>query len=126
MTQAHLESLYQEELYKIKPKVLVVIPRPWASLSQDEITLLGKILNAVKLSLSSVQIITRPEFAVTDVEIFQPSHIIAFGSLLKDSAKMYEGHTVSGIPVVVAHELSALDDTRKKNLWTSLKQLFHS
>ncbi|WP_276374030.1 hypothetical protein [Chryseolinea sp. H1M3-3] len=127
MAQPHpLENLYQEELYKIHPKVMVVVPRPWKDLSPDEISLLRKIFNAVKLSLDAVQIVNAKQFSVDDFKTFQPLCIIAFGSTLKDSSRMYENVLVGGIPVVMAHELRALDDATKKSLWTILRQVFHS
>jgi hypothetical protein len=127
MTQAHpFENLYTEELYKIHSKVLIVISKPWSEMQDEEIILLGKILNAVKLSLAAVQVVTRTEFIIEDFKPCQPSCIIAFGATLKDSTKMYENLSIDGIPIVVAHEFDQLDDTRKKNLWLTLKQVFHS
>ena len=88
--------------------------------------LLGKILNAVKLSLASVQIITRTGFSLADFKVYSPSAIISFGVPLKNSTKMYEGLLIEGTSVVVSHELGELDDTRKRNLWLTLKQVFPS
>ena len=91
MTQTYpLENLYSEELYNLPPKVLIVISKPWSEIQEDEKTLLGKILSAVKLSLSSVQIINRVEFGVEDFNAYRPACIIAFGATLKNSTKMYE------------------------------------
>ena len=127
MTQTHLlENLYSEELYKIQGKVLVVMSKPWSKVQDDERILLGKILGAVKLSLSSVQIVDRSEFAVADFRAYRPSCIIAFGAALKNSSKMYEKVTHEGTSIVVADELGQLDDLRKRNLWLTLKQVFHS
>jgi hypothetical protein len=121
-----LTNLYPEELYKIKPKVSVVIAKPWNKLTEDETTLLQKILAAVKLSLPAVQIITREEFSLDSFRNNPPSHIIAFGAAFQNSDKMYENISVDGTSVVVAHDLGLLDDARKKNLWITLKQIFHS
>jgi hypothetical protein len=127
MAQANpLELLYQEELYKIKSKVLVVIPRPWEQLQEDETLLLQKVLTAVKLSMASVQIVTKQDFDIQEFEVYQPSFILSFGAVLKGSDKMYENLLVDGTPVLVSDELRQLDDVRKKNLWTMLKQAFHS
>ncbi len=125
MTSKHpLESLYTEELYSIRSKVLVIISKPWSEIRDEEVALLGKILNAVKLSLAAVQVVTRTEFSLEDFKLYQPTCIISFGAHLKDSTKMYEALTVDGTPIVVAHELNQLQDTRKKNLWLTLKQVF--
>jgi hypothetical protein len=103
-----------------------VISKSWSEMQDEEIILLGKILNAVKLSLAAVQVVTRRAFSAEDFKFFQPACIIAFGATLKDSTKMYENLTLDGIPIVVAHEFNQLEDTRKKNLWLTLKQVFHS
>ena len=127
MTETNpLESLYSEELYNIPPKVLIVISKPWSEIQEDEKTLLGKILGSVKLSLSSVQIINRVEFGFDDFNSYRPVCIIAFGATLKNSTRMYEKITAEGCAIVVADALDQLDDLRKRNLWITLKQLFHS
>jgi hypothetical protein len=127
MTQTHpLETLYSEELYNIRGKVLIVIAKPWSEIQESERTLLGKILGAVKLSLSSVQIINRAEFSVADFKTYQPSNIVAFGATLKNSTKMYEKIMMEGSAIVIADALDQLNDSRKKNLWLTLKQVFHS
>lgn len=118
--------LYQEEIYKISPKLLIVIDKPWSEVSVDENILLEKILKALKLSVASVQILTSFEFSIEDYRVFAPSFIIAFGSKLKSSNKMYEEVQIDGTTVVVAEALDQLDDVKKRNLWLTLKQLFHT
>ena len=127
MTQTNaLENLYSEELYHIPPKILIVISKPWSEIQEDEKTLLGKILNSVKLSLSSVQIVNRAEFGFEDFTTYRPAYIIAFGATLKNSTKMYEKITAERAAIVVADELRQLDELRKRNLWLTLKEVFHS
>jgi hypothetical protein len=121
-----LKSLYQEELFQITPKVLVIISKPWSALNNDEVILLGKILHAVKLSLAKVQIMTRIEFSVDDFKIYRPTYLIAFGARCKDSAEMYENLSINEASIVVAHDIDQLDDARKKRLWQTLKQVFQS
>ena len=127
MTQTHpLENLYSEELYNLPPKVLIVVSKPWSEIQEDEKTLLGKILGAVKLSLSSVQILNRAEFGAEDFKAYGPACIIAFGATLKNSTKMYEKIAAEKTAIVVADELRQLDEVRKRNLWLTLKEVFHS
>jgi hypothetical protein len=127
MTQTHpLENLYQEELYNIRGKILVLVRKPWSDIQEDERTLLTKILSSVKLSLASVQIIHRAEFDAVDFSAYRPDYIIAFGSSLRSSNKTYERVVQNDVAIVVADELDQLDDVRKRNLWLTLKQLFHS
>lgn len=124
MTSTFLESLYQEEIYKINGKVMVILPKPWESISDEEKILLSKILWAVKLTLASVQIITRQAFVLEDFKAYSPVCIIAFGASLKNVTTMYEHISMNNISIVLADELHRLDDQKKRNLWLTLKQLF--
>jgi hypothetical protein len=126
MTQTLLQNLFQEEIYKIDPKTLVVIDKEWSEISTDECILLEKILKALKLTLASVQILSRSEFLPNDFRAFAPANIIAFGSKLKNSEKMYEGIQIEGTTIVVADALDQLDEAKKRNLWLTLKQVFQS
>jgi len=126
MAQTHLESLYTEELYKIKSKILIVTPKSWTDVQESERVLLGKILGALKFSLSSVQIMNQEQFVAEDFKVYQPTCIIAFGAVLKNSTKMYEKLVDDGVAIVVAHGLEELDDVRKRNLWVTLKQVFQT
>jgi len=115
---------YQEELYKIHPKVLVVIPRSWAEISEEEKALLNKILGSVKQSLARVDIVTLKTFSPEELSAYGASRIISFGSTLKASAKLYEHLTIDQSQVIVAEDFPLLDDAKKKSLWLALKQMF--
>ena len=127
MTQTSLlQNLYQEEIYKIAPKLLIIIDKQWSEVSIDEIILLEKILKALKLTLASVQILTRSKFLPNDFQAFTPDYILAFGSKLKDSERMYEAIQTAGTTVVLADALHLLDDAKKRNLWLTLRQVFQN
>lgn len=119
-----LETLYTEELYKTQPKVIVVLAKPWNEVSEDERTVLSKMLLAVKLTLASVQIITMREFSINDLSALNPSKVLAFGASMKSQTKLYEYFTVDGVSTIIAESLEKLDDTKKKSLWLALKQMF--
>lgn len=121
-----LQNLFQEEIYKINSKLLVVINKEWSEISTDECILLEKILKALKLNLASVQILAKPEFLPNDFRAFAPAKIIAFGSKLKNSQKMYEGIQIEETTVVVADALDQLDEVKKRNLWLTLRQVFQN
>ena len=121
-----LQNLYQEEIYKIAPKILIVIDKQWSGVSIEETTLLEKILKALKLTLASVQILTRSEFLPEDFQAFSPKYILAFGSKLKMSERMYEAIQTDGITLVVADALDLLDEEKKRNLWLTLRQVFQN
>jgi hypothetical protein len=125
MTQSILRNLYQEELYRLPGKVIVVISRPWEEITLDDRTLLSKILGSMKLTLASVQIKISQEFSIEDFYPLAPTYIIAFGATLKNSSnKKYEHLSIEDISVILADELNELDDLKKRSLWLSLKQIF--
>ena len=122
-----IEHLYQEELYKLGPKVLVIIPGPWEALSEADQLLLSKILGSVKQTLASVQVLTLSEVETEDLLFYRPSRIIAFGSSIKISGKSiqpYKSFVHDQVIVLQADSLDQLDDVQKKNLWIGLKEMF--
>ena len=123
----HIEHLYQEELYKLGPKVLVIIPLPWDTMSESDQLLLSKILGSVKRTLASVQVLTLSEAETDDLLFYHTTRIIAFGSPLKVSGKSilpYHSFRHDQAIVLQADSLDRLDDTKKKNLWIALKDMF--
>jgi hypothetical protein len=118
------EQIFLENLYLIKGKVLIVLPKPWQLHSAEEITLLTKILGSVKLSLEAVQIIYKEDVTLSELSIYQPSAIILFGVNFTPSIKSFSSETIDGITIIHAEALSSLDDSKKKNLWGALKHGF--
>lgn len=121
---AALENLYHEDLYQLPPRVLIVLSDRWEDVSEENRTLVAKILSSVKLSLPLVQIITRSEFSPEDVAAFAPTRIIAFGATLKAPHKLYENTILGTTSVIAADALTQLDDARKKSLWQALRVMF--
>jgi hypothetical protein len=122
-----IEHLYQEELYNLGPKVLVIIPLPWDTLPEADQLLLSKILGSVKRTLASVQVLTLREAETDDLLMYRPSKIIAFGSSLRVSGKTvqsYKSFMHDQVVVLQADSLDQLDDAKKKNLWNMLKEMF--
>ena len=122
-----IEHLYQEELYNLGPKVLVIIPLPWDTLPEADQLLLSRILGSVKRTLASVQVLTLKEAETDDLHMYRPSTIIAFGSPLKVSGKTiqpYKSFRQDQVVVLQADSLDQLDDSKKKNLWNTLKEMF--
>jgi hypothetical protein len=122
-TSPAIESLFQEDLYLIPSRTLVILEKDWHSYNEAEQLLLSKILGSVKLNLASVQLVTRSRFTADSVASYAPKQIIAFGST-SGSLKKYESTQLEGVNVVLADGLDQLDDARKKSLWTALKQMF--
>jgi len=116
--------LYQEEVYGLKPKVLVILGKDWSDVSTAEQLLLSKILESVKLSIAAVQIITIESFDLHDIVAYNPAQLISFGSKFKRAASLYEIITIEGASIILADPLDHLNDATKKSLWGALKQMF--
>lgn len=118
------QFIYTEELYQLPNRVIVLLPVPWAALSEDDVVLLRKILASVRVSLESVQIITNPEINVSSLRIFNPSLVVAFGTQFTPAVTSYQSLEQDGVRLIQSDSLSQLDDVKKKNLWNALKQAF--
>lgn len=118
------QFIYTEELYKLPGRVLVLLPVPWETLSEDHIALLTKILGSVRLSLAGVQLVCREKVNADELDVFNPSVIISFGSQLHPTPEMYSVTERNGIRIIQSDPLNLLDDTKKKSLWNALKQAF--
>lgn len=124
MAESVFESLYQEEIYLVRPRALILIDKPWEHVSQDERVLLAKILGSVKLTLSTVQILHRESASLNELAPFNPERVIAFGTRVSPVHKKYEYLPVDGFHVIASDSLSMLDDAKKKSLWLALRQMF--
>lgn len=122
-----IEHLYQEELYNLRDKVIVIIPAAWDGLTEADQLLLAKILGSVKRTLASVQVLAMATAQITDLLIYKPSRIIAFGSVVQVPGEIihpYKTYQHNQISILLADSLGELDDARKKNLWNALKGMF--
>lgn len=124
MNKVEADQIFTEELYRLPGKVLILLPSPWQSLQPDEEVLLRKIVTSIKLSLDGVQVLHRTETDIDSLKVYNPSHIISFGTKLTPNAKLFVAETIEGIQIVQSEALSKLDDSKKKSLWNALKQAF--
>lgn len=119
-----VQSLYQEDLYRIPGKVLIVLSKDWTSVTADEQTTLTKMLAALRLNLAMVQIVTRQKFSIDDVAPLSPAKVLSFGLAPTEAPNLYEFTQVNGLPVLSAEAIDKLDDAKKKTLWLELRKMF--
>jgi hypothetical protein len=119
-----LEELFQEEIYKVSQKTLVMIPTSWTELNPNDHKLLVKILSAVKLNLSSVQILVASTLNESIFQANKPDRILLFGVAVDTSIPKYQPSDFHGIQLIVADSLNSLDEPKKKVLWAALKTMF--
>jgi hypothetical protein len=119
------DYLFQEELYYFSSRVAIILSKPWETYTDDEQSLLRKILSSVKVDLNAVQMLTRRSVDLESLKIFSPARVLVFGSdIQKDNVPLYQATAAQGFTVIRADDLTALDDQKKKNLWAALRQMF--
>lgn len=117
-------ELYQEELYHFSCDTLVVIPKPWESLDQEERVTLENILKAVKVGLAGAQIIHEPHLTAAKLKQLDPRHAIVLGATLDNPVADGEIIAFGNTRVVRAAALEELDEKAKKVLWSALKKMY--
>lgn len=122
MNSSALPYLYQEELYHVIGKVLVVLARPWEQYTEDEKILLSRILGSVKLGSAAAHIIVQNPLSLESLKTYNISRVLVFGAAADINA--YQTVQVQGFSVIRADDLRDLDDQKKKNLWMALKTMF--
>jgi hypothetical protein len=123
MSSTSEQFIYNEELYQLPARVIILIPMPWNELSDGEKALLAKILSAARLSLQGVQILQDTTVAIESLKVYNPAVVISFGVALTPPTDLYEPKKIDGITIIRSDKLDALDDTKKKDLWAALKKL---
>lgn len=124
MNTLETEYIFTENLYQIKGKVLVLIPNSWSLQSNQDISLLSRILGSIKLSIDTVQIVSATEISLNELNNYNPSAILAFGVTFTPTIKPYSAEVINGITLIWAEKLADLDEAKKKNLWNALKEGF--
>ena len=119
------DHLFQEEVYQFSAPVAVVLSKAWDAYTSDEQLLLKKILSSVKVDFNAVQLLSRASLRLASMKIFTPARVLIFGSEIEnDDIPLYQPTPAQGFTVIRADDLTALDDQRKKSLWTALRSMF--
>jgi DNA polymerase III psi subunit len=124
MNQEQLEATYQEDIFQIKPKPIVVINERWEKLGDKERELLTKIIAALRMSLDAITIVSQPTLKISSF-LGKTKRLIYFGELPAGVA-YYEVLESGEISFVCSENLSQLIDNEeaRKQLWQSLRKLF--
>ncbi len=118
------EYIFTEDIYQLPPKPVVIIDKPWMEISQEEITLLSKILGAINHSLDSVTIVSQSSLDLSNLS-YTPKAAICFSSAPK-GLSLYDPLEAEQVSIVISEPLSSLisSDSSKKQLWQALKKQF--
>lgn len=126
MEGAATAFIYQEEIYRSAPTTTIVLPCPWADVSEEYRQPLEKILQALRLSLEVVHIVHQ---TAIDLSAFaeKPARMIIFHTPPKPLA-LHEVHAIGESQVIFAGGLDVFtqDEPTKRKFWSALKTLFPS
>lgn len=125
MSQGLTNSIFNDEIYSIKSRPVIVLDRTWNNIKEEEKALLERIIHVAKISLNDVDII-----ASQSLEILQradrPPIAIAFG-LDVPGLPQNEILDVQGTRTILTSDLRALADADKESkqkLARALSELF--
>lgn len=124
MSTSPAHHLFQEDIYRFHTGILLILPRPWHKILDEEKALVAKILSSVRISIESVTIQDQPNVVLGDLSLFRPEKVLIFGCAVSPEIPLYEKQSVDGVVVVRADDPGQLDDTKKKSLWRVLKEVF--
>lgn len=124
MNQEVFETTYQEEIFQIKSRPVVVINYVWEKLGEKERQLLTKIISALKISIDSITIVTQQPFDVNAFKEKTPK-LIYFGDL-PAGISPYEILELNGLSYICSQSLTQLleNEPARKQLWIGLRKLF--
>jgi DNA polymerase III psi subunit len=124
MDQEVFSTTYQEEIFQIKEKPIVVINVTWEQFGSKERELLTKIISALKISIDSITVISQPTLQITSYHN-KTNKLIYFGEL-PVGVSHYEMLESGDLSFICSESLTQLIDneTARKQLWQGLRKLF--
>ena len=124
MNQLEANIVFDEPLFQIKGKVLVIIGSPWQNLAKEEVELLSKILSAVGQSIDGVTIQETPLDLNQVINTCEPACVLCFEPSIVAIQELYRINKIDETPLLCADLLTDLNEDKKRALWGALKQLF--
>lgn len=101
-----------------------------ASLNENESSFLNKILNAVKLSLEVVELVSHPIELADLTSMKSVKYVISFGNLIQKNTltiNNYKPVLLDGKTFIFADEVASVAKNKNKekaDLWNALKETF--
>jgi len=117
-------TTYPEEIFQFQPRPTVIINEPWDKLGEKERELLSKIISALKISIDSITIVSKPTLDITSFT-GKTHQVIYFGNL-PTGVSRYEVLESGDLSFICSESLAQLLDNEaaRKQLWAGLKRLF--
>lgn len=124
MDQEVFRTTFQEEIFQIKQKPIVVINETWEQLGNKERELLTKIISALKISFDAITVVSQPSLQITSYHN-KTNKLIYFGELTA-GVLHYEMLESGNLSFICSESLTQLTDNEpaRKQLWQGLRRLF--
>ena len=124
MDQEVFRTTFQEEIFQIKQKPIVVINETWEELGDKERELLTKIISALKISIDAITVVSQPTLQITSY-YNKTNKLIYFGEL-PSGVLHYEMLESGDVSFICSESLTQLIDNEpaRKQLWQGLRRLF--
>lgn len=125
MNHSLTRSIFNEELYSVSPRPIVVLANSWNNFTSEEKSLLEKILGLAAITLNNVTIVSSDKLDILQWPD-KPNVVIAFGLDIPGLPKN-EIIEVQGSKVIITSALTAvanLEKEAKQKLARALSELF--
>jgi DNA polymerase III psi subunit len=119
-------EIFNDELYSIRKKPIIIINQGWSELDDIGKELLSKIINSLRISIYSVNIISTNQNEVPQSLYDQADKIVCFG--LVNDYPLNQVIKIENSLIIYSQSLIDLqnNDAAKNNLWNALKTLFYN
>lgn len=119
-----IEALYPEEIYRLPPTTLVVLPVPWDELADADRDMLRKLLHAVGAGMGRARIVHHRLVTSSMIRAMDPKYAILFGVEVDPPVKDAEIVTMGRTSLIRTVAPGALSESLKRPLWAALQKMY--
>lgn len=119
-----IEALYPEEIYRLPPTTLIVLPVPWADLPDADRDMLRKLLHAVGTGMGRARIVHEQRLTASMITAIDPEFAIVFGVDVEPSVKDLEIIRVGRTSLIRTVAPGDLVESVKRPLWAALQKMY--
>jgi hypothetical protein len=119
-----ITALYPEEIYKLTPTTLVVLPVPWDDLADKDRDMLRKLLHAVGAGMGRARIIHEPVLTESMIRAIDAEYAIVFGVDVDPPVNNTEIVKIGRTSLIRTVAPGELVESLKRPLWMALQKMY--
>ncbi|MDV3309608.1 MAG: hypothetical protein LOY03_12410 [Cyclobacteriaceae bacterium] len=119
-----ITALYPEEIYRLPPTTLIVLPVPWDDLADTDRDMLRKLLHAVGAGMGRARIIHESLLTASMVKAIDPQYAIVFGVDVDPPVNDTEIVQIGRTSLIRTVAPDALVESLKRPLWAALQKMY--